>query len=74
MQFYITTDDGGFVTEVEDVEIQEVDLEVDTFPEYITSGEVEISITIPMAKADLVQYFKYRNDYIKKELFSEGDL
>lgn len=74
MEFYITTDDGKFVAEVEDVEIQEVDLEVDTFPEYLTSGEVEMSITIPMTKVDLVQYFKYRNDYIKKELFSEGDL
>lgn len=69
MEFIIRKEDGEHVTEVGSVEIETVELEVDTFPEFITSGEIEINMTVKLPKADLLTYFKYQNDYIKKELF-----
>lgn len=70
MWFKIIDNDGEHVTEVDMVEIQTVDLEVDNFPnEYLTSGTVEMSITIQVEKATLLTYFKHNNDYIVDELF-----
>ncbi len=72
MEFIIRTKDGEHVTEVDNVELETVELEVDTFPEYFTSGELEINMTVNLPKADLLTYFKHRNDYIKAELFGGG--
>lgn len=70
MEFRIVNNEGEHVANVESVEIQKVELEVDTFPEYFTEGEIECEINFPFHETNLKMIKQYYNrmNYIVKEV------